>query len=120
MTREYHRWKAPHLENIFCNVYRISGPTENFFWLCEVGSAGESWAQLVMLADDISLKFSFFHAFEIKNGWRGSIELHITAFERGDLDASLEKRMKSFGDVLADMWRFKVKWPPIVERFSHK
>ena len=72
-----------------------------------------------MLADDFSCKLSFFHACENKNGLGGSNELNLSAFERGDPGASLEKRMESFGDGLADFWRFKVKWTPTLERFSH-
>ena len=33
----------------------------------------------------------------------------VGAFESCDLSASLEKRMKSFEDVLADIWRYKVE-----------
>ena len=75
---------------------------------------------MATLADDISAKFSFFDAFENKNGLGSSNEMKGSAFERGDLDASLEKRIKSFGDVLVDMWQFKVKRAPTVKRFSHK
>ena len=46
------------------------------------------------------------------------MKLHVGAFERGDLDASLEERMKLFRYDLADMWRFKLKWPPNVEHFT--
>ena len=70
-----------------------------------------------MLADDISAKLSLFDAFENKNGLCNSNEMKDISFERGDLDASLEKRIKLFEDTLVDIWRFKVKRPPSVERF---
>ena len=75
----------------------------------KVGKAGGTWAYLAMLADDISLKLSFFHACGNNKGLGGSNGLNVSAFERGDPGASLEKRMKSFGDGLTDIWRFKVK-----------
>ena len=56
-----------------------------------------------MLADDISAKLSLFDAFENKNGLCNSNEMKDISFERGDLDASLEKRIKLFGDVLVDI-----------------
>ena len=57
-----------------------------------------------MLADDISAKLSLFDAFENKNGLCNSNEMKVSSFERGELlDASLEKRIKLFGDVLVDI-----------------
>ena len=44
------------------------------------------------------------NTFQNKNGLGGPIEMKVCAFERGDQGASLEKRMKSFGDVVADFW----------------
>ena len=38
-----------------------------------------------------------------------SKEMKGSAFERGDLGASLEKRMKSFGDVFVVFWSCEVK-----------
>ena len=64
---------------------------------------------MATLADDISAKFSSFDAFENKNGLGSANEMKRSAFESGDLDGSLEKRIKSFGDVLFNMCRFKVK-----------
>ena len=44
------------------------------------------------------------NTFKNKNELGTSNEMKVSAFERGDLDAFLEKRMKSFGDVVADFW----------------
>ena len=65
--------------------------------------------KLGIVGNDISPKFSFVHAFENKNGLGRSNEMKGSAFERGDLDGSLEKGIKSFGEVLVKIWRLKVK-----------
>ena len=57
-----------------------------------------------MLADDISAKLSLFDAFANKNGLCNSKEMKGSSFERGELDASLEKRINLFGDALGDMY----------------
>ena len=49
------------------------------------------------------------NTFQNKNGLGGSNEMKVSAFERGDLGASLEKRIKSFGDVFAVFWSCEVK-----------
>ena len=72
---------------------------------------------MATLADDISAKFSSFDGFANKIGLGSSNEMKDSEFERGDLDAFLEKRIKSFGDVLVDIQRLKVKLTPIVKRF---
>ncbi len=64
---------------------------------------------MTILADDISHKFPPFHAFENKNWLGGPKEMKVSAFESGDLDAYLEKRMKSFEYVFVDFWSCEVK-----------
>ena len=64
---------------------------------------------MATLADDISAKFSSFDTFENKIELGSSDETKGSALERGDLAASLEKRIKSFGKVLVEIWRLKVK-----------
>ena len=61
---------------------------------------GHSWQRLPMTF----LQNVFFTLLKIR-----SKEMKGSAFERGDLDASLEKRMKSFGDVFVVFWSCEVK-----------
>ena len=69
--------------------------------LCKQVEFGHTWQCLPMT---FLANLVFFHDCENKNGLGGSNELNLSAFERGDPGASLEKRMKSFGDIVADFW----------------